>query len=385
MRVAVRIRYSSDYARGRLRAHREQEIGVKPVNDAIKKTERSNYTTLDFVTWQEDKTLVLTPKFQRRGVWSAGARSFFIDTLIRGMPVPPVFLRSRQSDDRKKVIREVVDGQQRLTAVLDYLKNGFKLKKALNKRWANKRFSDLRMEYQNAIHEFSFNCEVFKGVSDAYIFEVFARLNTYSVPLNPQELRNGRFFGFFKQSAYQLAYECVEFWRKHGIFSDRAIARMQEVELTSELLIAEMHGLQDKKKSIDKFYEKYEESFDKRKRTEARFLVTIAAIESAIGDALDETEFVRAPLFYTLFCAVYHRLYGLPHCNLPTSKGRSLSSNEGNALRDALQKLSEVIAAAREEADYPTRYTQFVSACLRSTDNIQNRTIRLREVYKEAF
>src|SRR5216683_2743100 len=136
MRVAVRIRYSSDYARGRLRAHREQEIGVKPVNDAIKKTERSNYTTLDFVGWNEAGTLVLTPKFQRRGVWSAGARSFFIDTLIRGMPVPPIFLRTRQSEDKKKIVREVVDGQQRLTAVLTYKKDEFKLKKALDKDWA---------------------------------------------------------------------------------------------------------------------------------------------------------------------------------------------------------------------------------------------------------
>src|SRR6185437_14411618 len=103
----------------------------------MKKSERSNFTTLDLQGWQDSKTLVLTPKFQRRGVWSVGARSFFIDPLIREMPVPPVFLRGRQSDDKKKIVREVVDGQQRLSTVLSYMKDEFKLSKSLDKRWAN--------------------------------------------------------------------------------------------------------------------------------------------------------------------------------------------------------------------------------------------------------
>jgi uncharacterized protein with ParB-like and HNH nuclease domain len=301
------------------------------------------------------------------------------------MPVPPIFLRTRQSEDKKKIVREVVDGQQRLTAVLAYKQDEFKLKKALDKNWAGKRFSELDEEYQDAIEQFSFNCEVFSGVSDQAILAVFARLNTYSVPLNPQELRNGKYFGYFKQSAYRLAYDYVDFWRKRGIFSDCAIARMQEVELTSELLIAGIDGLQDKKKSIDKFYEANEDSFGEQKRVENRFHTTMDAIESALGNELDDTEFVRAPLFYTLFCVVYHRLHGLPKCDLPAPKGHTLSGNEGHALRDALTKLSDVIASARDDEEFSARYGKFVAACLRSTDNIENRTIRLKTLYQEAF
>ena len=90
-------------------------------------------------------------------------------------------------------------------------------------------------------------CLMFGDISDGEVLETFARLNTYAVKLNAQELRNGRFFGLFKQSAYTLAFEHVEFWRRNGIFSERNIARMLEVELTSELLIALLDGLQDKK------------------------------------------------------------------------------------------------------------------------------------------
>lgn len=348
------------------------------------KSERSNYTTLDFKGWNEANTLVLTPKFQRRGVWTDGARSFFIDTLLRGMPVPPIFLRVRQSDDKKKIIREVVDGQQRLSSVLKFVNGEFKLTKSTDKEWGNKRFADLSPEGQAQIENFSFNCEIFSGVSDSEILEVFSRLNTYSVPLNNQELRNGRYFGFFKQSAYRLAYTYVEFWQKHKIFSDRAIARMQEVELTSELLIAQIDGLQDKKKSIDKFYLQFDESFPEQKKIESRFCATMDAIAATLGDDLDQTEFVRAPLFYTLFSVVYHRLYGLPKQGAATPR-RALTINEGHDLVSALVKLSDVIARAREDEEIPVSYTKFVSACLRSTDNIENRTMRFQVVNKQAF
>ena len=93
-------------------------------------------------------------------------------------------------------------------------------------------------------------CEVFHGISDAEVLEIFARVNTYSVPLNRQELLNGKYFGFFKQSAYKLAYEHLEFWRRNGIYSETAIARMSEVELTSELMIVLTDGMQQKIEAI---------------------------------------------------------------------------------------------------------------------------------------
>ena len=39
------------------------------------------------------------------------------------MPVPPIYLRVRQSDDKKRIVREVVDGQQRVASVLKLLRN----------------------------------------------------------------------------------------------------------------------------------------------------------------------------------------------------------------------------------------------------------------------
>lgn len=90
---------------------------------------------------------------------------------------------------------------------------------------------------------FSFSVEMFKGISDEQILEVFCRLNMNGVGFNRQELRNGKYFGLFKTTSYSLALPYLEMWRKHKIFSEQNVARMLEVELTSELLIAGHEGM----------------------------------------------------------------------------------------------------------------------------------------------
>ena len=92
------------------------------------KTEKAVYTPNDFALWQANSMLVLTPKFQRRPVWKTPARSFFIDTILRGMTVPPIYLRMVQNTTRTKAIREVVDGQQRVRSVLDYVGIDYQLR-----------------------------------------------------------------------------------------------------------------------------------------------------------------------------------------------------------------------------------------------------------------
>jgi hypothetical protein len=199
----------------------------------MEKPERSSYIPQDFLQWRESSSLDLTPKFQRRGVWTPAARSFFIDTLLRQLPVPPIYIRVAQSEDRRRPVRQIIDGQQRISCVLDYLDGKFRLSRTVPGSWAGKTFEGLSPAEQQNIATHTFSSELFHGISDAEVLEIFARLNTYNVLLNSQELRNGRYFGFFKQSVYQLGHEHLEFWRRQHIFTERSIARMLEVELTS--------------------------------------------------------------------------------------------------------------------------------------------------------
>jgi hypothetical protein len=216
------------------------------------------------------------------------------------------------------------------------------------------------------------------------VLEIFTRLNTFSVKLNAQELRNGTYFGYFKQSAYRLAHEHIEFWRQNHIFSEKKIARMLEVEMTSELLIALLAGMQDKKSSIDDFYEKYDDNFPNRSRIESQFRRVVDTLTESMGDELRRTEFRRPPLFYTLYCTVAHREFGIPNARVRTPK-RALTTSERQKLLQSTIKLSELITAAREEVEIPSRYHNFVSACLRQTDNIKPRQTRFEVVYRHVF
>lgn len=350
----------------------------------MKKPERSNYSILELLDWRESKGLEIVPKFQRRGVWTTPAKSYFIDTILKDFPVPPIYIRIAQRDDKKKIVRQVVDGQQRVTTVLDFVDGKYALSRSLDAPYAGKRFSDLSPGEQDKIRTFSFLCEVLHGVSDAEILEIFARVNTYSVRLNAQELRNGAFFGIFRNTALRLAHEHLEFWRRHGIFTERKIARMSEVEFASELIILQLAGLQDKKKSIDTFYEKHDQSFPEKDQVESRFRATIDVIEESVGEILAESEFKRTPLLYSLYGTIYHRRYGLPGQILDTPK-RALTKKEQEDLRTAVEKFSDVLSRVREGAEVPKSYNAFVRAASRQTDNIQPRQIRLQAIYKAAF
>ena len=84
----------------------------------MKSFDSRTYSINDFVEWDGQKQLVLNPRFQRRAVWSEKAKSYLIDTIIRGKPIPKIFIRQKLNVTTKTSLREVVDGQQRLRTIL---------------------------------------------------------------------------------------------------------------------------------------------------------------------------------------------------------------------------------------------------------------------------
>nr|WP_075259319.1 DUF262 domain-containing protein [Herbaspirillum camelliae] len=124
---------------------------------------RTIYTVADFIGWQRSQTLVLSPSFQRRSVWTPGAKSFLIDTILRGLPMPIIFLRDQKANLKTlQAQREVIDGQQRIRTVISYVapellpdfsptQDSFTIKKTHNKELANQGFKGLDTEFQQRI------------------------------------------------------------------------------------------------------------------------------------------------------------------------------------------------------------------------------------------
>lgn len=295
--------------------------------------------------------LILSPKFQRRPVWPPAARSFFIDSLLNGFPVPPIHVRVTRAPGQQQAILEVVDGQQRLLAVFDFLDGRLRLSRTLNAEWAGKKFAQLGEELQSKILDRTLTIFQYTGISDREVLQIFERFNANSIQLNNQELRNGRYFGFFKQSSYDLAREYLDYWRDAHIFTDQSIARMLEVEFVSELLILQMAGLQDKKKSINDFYDRLDEDWPERETQEARFRAVMDSIVSIFGNDITGTAFTKRPLFYTLFGAIYHYVYGIPDFDDVHTKGGELDAEAEERLSVTVDYWTEVLSVASETED----------------------------------
>jgi hypothetical protein len=101
----------------------------------------------------------------------------------------------------------VIDGQQRLTAIYRFLKNEFELKGLRIRTELNRcRFHQLDVAERRLIGSRSIRCIVILGESHQDIrFDVFERLNTNSVRLNAQELRNSVFRGALNESIKKLS------------------------------------------------------------------------------------------------------------------------------------------------------------------------------------
>jgi hypothetical protein len=140
----------------------------------------------------EDGSIILADEFQRRRVWDDAKSSRLIESLLINVPIPVCYFAELEDGSYS-----VIDGQQRLTAIYRYLNNEFSLKSLKVRPDLNKkRFHDLGSVDSRTIKNRSLRCIVILKESDPDIrFDVFDRLNSNVVKLNPQELRNSMYRG----------------------------------------------------------------------------------------------------------------------------------------------------------------------------------------------
>lgn len=283
------------------------------------------YTVGDFISWQKNKVLELSPSFQRRPVWSVGAKSYLLDTIIRGLPIPIIFLREKKTDLNKlATIREVVDGQQRIRTIISFVapeilkdfnadRDTFQIQKTHNNEVCGKNYDELPDEIKQKILDYQFSVHVLpSNIDDREVLQIFARMNATGVKLNDQELRNAQYYGEFKTSCFNMAAEQLPRWRKWGIFTENNFARMNEVELTSEFALLMLKGITGKTQSaINTVYGDKDEEFKERDEIERRFEFVMEAIDEKLGDEIKFSPFKKKTLFYCLFAVIYDAAFTL--------------------------------------------------------------------------
>lgn len=264
----------------------------------------SPHPVADVRDWSNAGRLELQPDFQRREVWTLAAKIMLIDSILSDIPLPKIFLAKKIQN--ASVYRVVIDGQQRISAILGFLRDEFRLETPYRGPHLNKFFSELDPAIQDQFLRYRIDFNEADNPSDRETRDVYMRVNKYTTPLTRQELRRADYPGAFLQLSEQLSVD--EFFESSRIFNAADRRRYADAEYISELLAGIIDGPQDKKTGLDSFYIKFAEWKPiERKQVEARFraaLVDINSIFSAVPPGLSGTRFRQKADFYSLFLAV---------------------------------------------------------------------------------
>jgi hypothetical protein len=144
----------------------------------------------------EGGLLDLQPEFQREYVWKLKPElpSRLIESVLLDIPIPPLYFGQLNGGKL-----EVIDGQQRLTSLIEFITNKFQLQRLTRMPSLNGLFfRELSTEYQERIKDTPIRTVTINaGTNTDLRYEIFERLNRGSMALNEQELRNCVFRGNF--------------------------------------------------------------------------------------------------------------------------------------------------------------------------------------------
>jgi hypothetical protein len=189
--------------------------------------ENEAYVEFDIISYPSDLTIeslvqmldageILIPPYQRRYVWSIQQASILVESFLIGLPVPPIFLY--QNEEQKF---EVVDGQQRIQSLANFLRGTFAEGGTQGKTrqfrltglsdespYARKLFSELDERDQRKLRFSilrSINIRQNSPQGDINcVYYIFERLNTGGTALRPQEIRNVIARGQIVSELFQL-------------------------------------------------------------------------------------------------------------------------------------------------------------------------------------
>lgn len=315
----------------------------------------------DVYNFQKLGELKIDPWYQRRSVWTPTQRGYLINTLFVKKPIPTIYIRHYLDIEEEKSIKEVVDGQQRVRAVIGYLNDDFAARHPFHPKPV--KYSALTAAQKTEFKMTKLPIGVLVSADEADVIEIFGRLNSISKTLNAQEKRNARFSGAMKQFCLENAAKHVTYWRDSGVFSATNISRMDEVEFVSDIVFNFMGGLSDFSASkIDRLYQDQDEAFEDEQEIQKRFDRVFEILGSIKTETVRDTVFSRSPIFFSLFLVL-------------DAKKKVNTKKLGQALIDVDAIFNDVDAQDDEDK-------AFYAACTASTQRIKNRQERHNYLFK---
>lgn len=257
--------------------------------------------------------LRLDPPYQRRSVWSQPYKDYFVDTVLLGYPAPAIFLYEDIQDDGTTEY-SVVDGKQRLSAVIAFLEGEFPVSESATvERLRGSYFSDLTSDEKRDFYRYQFSIEQLPSTDEGTLSNIFDRINKNVARLTPQELRHAKYSGQFVSATERLAeYMEEELAKDFPRIATQSRRQMKDVEFVAQLLLFTENGVAGQSQDdLDAAYSAKEEDWDSQQEVEQEFRSAIEALKELQEGILanpDTRRLRNQADFYSLYGTVLELL-----------------------------------------------------------------------------
>ena len=263
------------------------------------------YSKFDNEEWVVDKS------YQRRKVWGIKDNIRLIETILLELVIPEIFIWDCDTDPTTgKTITHIVDGQQRINAIFEFIQGKFKLQSKylisldIQSLYGDLTFSQLPDDIKKRIWIYEISVV---NLSSAFsldeIKNMFYRLNLTDYSLNEQEKRNSM-DSVFGKAAESLAD--LDFWTKHKVFSPKDVRRMGDVEYCSSILLLCREGIVDqtKQETLDQLYTDFVDEYPDRDKDLEKVNDAINYINAIITPETESFSSKKIQMF-TLFALAF--------------------------------------------------------------------------------
>lgn len=232
------------------------------MNEYLQRTTNS-IAIAEFWENEQLKKYNYEPPYQRLSVWSEEKQSFFIDSLLRNYPVPPIFLHKKIDDSTGKQTFNIIDGKQRLTSIKRFINNEISaISDNVEDKLSGIYFDDLDKldsgKYKKLFWRYELQIQYIDTEDERIIDSLFDRLNRNGEKLNGQELRQAK---YHDSNLLNLVDELsnINFLKK--LTENYDLLRMEDKEFISELLFETIENkpLSANQKILDDYYVKYKD------------------------------------------------------------------------------------------------------------------------------
>jgi hypothetical protein len=184
----------------------------------------SSVRLIDLYNMMKSKSLVLRPVFQRNLVWNNKHKENFIETILRKLPFPEIYIADGEIDlVSQTAIRVVVDGQQRLNTIYQYIEGDeeFVLKRIPP-------FAELSEGQQTDFYDYRIVVRDLGRIEEDTIKEIFSRINSVQYALNAVEVQHALYQGEYISTAREIVGGVVG--ELFNVFTEAEFTRMKDLE-----------------------------------------------------------------------------------------------------------------------------------------------------------